>query len=709
MQTIASLYNPDQLSQAELIDRFVVRLKTFQRLFNDIKESKMESAEQHILIEAQRGMGKTTMLLRLSYEIEQTPELNTWLVPIMFNEEQYSISRLFKLWEKIAEHLEETDINFIGLFDEMDALYHQLNDEQNYEKAAFDLLIQRLHDKSKKLILFIDNFGDMFKKFDKTETQRLRGILMTCPDIRIIAATSTIAESFFDYKEPLYEFFKIERLKGLNKKEAEELLLKLGESFSENPVVEILKTQPQRVETLRRLTGGIIRTMILLFEVFLDNKNGDAFSDLEKILDRVTPLYKHRMDDLPKQQQEIVHTIALEWDAISTKDIVAKTRLESKKVSAQLKQLIDNDIIEKIPTHNKNHLYAIKERFFNIWYLMRNGRKNDKQKVKWLVRFFESWCNGETLEKRVLLHIQKLETGNYNVKGAFYLTEALAGVKGISRDLQHQLLKTGRAFLDERDNILSESLSSSDKSLFEKGIRLIKDEKLDEAINVLLKIQNKNDFATNFIIGSNAYLVNKFEQSKKFLTDSLKSIDFEASTKDNSFPITIHIQLASIYKKEKNEVKVLIHLMKANEYATSRNRTEYSDTIQIGKIINAANELIGSMMTKISPVYKYNDYFKTSEGENLFNELIIKEDDSSIQLLFFIFFLNGEFKFLYYLLNSELGQKHNLKNRFKPHYYALMYFMQDKYPNEYLKMGSELKETVEEIIEEVKMMREKYQ
>ena len=30
-----------------------------------------------------------------------------------------------------------------------------------------------------------------------------------------------------------------------------------------------------------------------------------------------------------------------------------------------------------------------------------------------------------------------------------------------------------------------------------------------------------------------------------------------------------------------------------------------------------------------------------------------------------------------------------------------MYFMQDEYPNEYKKMGDELKETVEEVIEEI--------
>jgi tetratricopeptide (TPR) repeat protein len=46
----------------------------------------------------------------------------------------------------------------------------------------------------------------------------------------------------------------------------------------------------------------------------------------------------------------------------------------------------------------------------------------------------------------------------------------------------------------------------------------------------------------------------------------------------------------------------------------------------------------------------------------------------------------------------------NLKEQLKPVYYALMHFMQDEYPNEYKKAGSEIKETVEEIVKEIEHM-----
>ena len=103
--TVAYIYNPQNQTKEELINSYVVRLKTFQKLFKEIKTSKMEHPEQHFLIEGKRGMGKTTLLLRLSYEIENDAKLSEWLIPLVFNEEEYSIRKLFKFWERIAELL----------------------------------------------------------------------------------------------------------------------------------------------------------------------------------------------------------------------------------------------------------------------------------------------------------------------------------------------------------------------------------------------------------------------------------------------------------------------------------------------------------------------------------------------------------------------------------------------------------------------------
>jgi tetratricopeptide (TPR) repeat protein len=71
--------------------------------------------------------------------------------------------------------------------------------------------------------------------------------------------------------------------------------------------------------------------------------------------------------------------------------------------------------------------------------------------------------------------------------------------------------------------------------------------------------------------------------------------------------------------------------------------------------------------------------------------------------LFLLFLAKGQFN----LVDKWLTE-FTLKDRLKPLYYTLMYFMQDKYPREYLRMGSELQETVDEMLARVEELKEKY-
>ncbi|MEM1322598.1 MAG: hypothetical protein AAGG75_20200 [Bacteroidota bacterium] len=390
---LAHLYNPQILEKDELTENFVVRLDIFKRLYQEISTVGMKYPEQHYVIQGNQGTGKTTLLLRLSYAVENDPSLRDWLVPIVFNEEEYGIRRLYKLWLRLAELLGEKQECFRNLGEVMKELSQQFPEDDEFERAAFKLLSDSLHREQKKIILFIDNFGDMLSKFNKDEAHRLRKILQTSADLRIFAASSRTIEAFHDYKHPFYEFFKIEYLKGLNHEQTEELLLKLGERYQLKDFTSTLQQQRGRIEVMRRLTGGVIRQMVILFEVLVKEKNTDAFELLECLLDRSTPLYKNRMDKLPPQQQEIVEAIAHRWDAVSVKEISERTRMGSKIISAQLNQLVKSEVVFKIHTTTKNHLYRIKDRFFNIWYLVRLARNGSIGRVQRLVNFLDYWCS----------------------------------------------------------------------------------------------------------------------------------------------------------------------------------------------------------------------------------------------------------------------------------------------------------------------------
>ena len=78
------IYNPGSQTKNEIIENFVVRLKEFSELFSAIKKDRMLNPPQHFIVQGQRGYGKTTLLLRLKYEIQNNKDLKKWLIPVMF-------------------------------------------------------------------------------------------------------------------------------------------------------------------------------------------------------------------------------------------------------------------------------------------------------------------------------------------------------------------------------------------------------------------------------------------------------------------------------------------------------------------------------------------------------------------------------------------------------------------------------------------------
>ncbi len=509
------LYNPAAQPEGWLIEHFVVRTKVFENLFDDLLHGDMKYPEQHFLIQGQRGMGKTTLLLRLKYEIERTPELNSWMLPIFFNEDSYDLTSLSNLWEKLLKYFDE-------YFNDGNQ-YYQATDKfigrKDYEQRCFDLVIDVLNKKQRKIVLLFDNFGELFlDNLDEQESHRFREILMNCPDIRIVAASAVVLESQNDYSEPFFDFFRVINLNGLSKTETFDLIRKLQEK-SENKIY--IEANRARIETLAILTGGVIRTIIMLYEILLNDNDGSAFKDLESILDRVTPLYKHRMEGLKPQQRRIMDVIAKNWDALGVKEISEKIRdrgmpVASKIISAQLQELERNNFIEKRRTSTKNNLYLVKERFFNIWYLMRHGDKNSQCKVKWLTRFLEMWYADEKtgMDGYIQDYIGKLKTGNYIPTSAINITNALLSSTFTTPVHQAWLLKETENILSEPD---MEYLPRIDEKVLELAVEKINNEQFKEAIGLLENINPKN-FMVLACLGMAYYGANDDEKAILYLS-----------------------------------------------------------------------------------------------------------------------------------------------------------------------------------------------
>ncbi|MCK5536703.1 MAG: winged helix-turn-helix transcriptional regulator, partial [Bacteroidales bacterium] len=506
-------------------------------------------------------------------------------------------------------------------------------EDDDYEIKAFSYLESAIKKKKKKLLLLIDNIDELIGKLSEKEQRRLREILLSSSSFRIVGGSTKMLEQHYDYGKPFYEFFKIIKLTGFTKEESIDFLRSIGKGEQKERMEEIIKTNPARIETLRQLTGGVPRTLVMLFDIFLD-EGGNAFDDLLKVLDEATPLYKHRIDELPPQLQELVHTIAINWDGMYTAEIAKKTRISTKIISAQLGKLEKYDIIES-ESAGKNKLYKIKERFFNIWYLMRFGRKKDRQRVEWLVKFLVSWCTQEELDERAKKLIDKIQEGNMGESYVFHMAEAL-GYAGISENIGHALTEKAREYLLERDSKLGYELSKSDKDFIEK-IEEIMYKGKGNNINKVLEYVNKNKKDSSLVLLWIALMylaVYDLEKAKEYTLKSLNKGNKRAES-----------LLAYIY----------FLLGESREDALTLSKRGYgADNASNTKIVYASVLLWNEDFTQSHQI------FLNWLNDNIMADLYLES--------YFLLLLAKE---QYYQVKNILEDKQfNLKEKYKPIWYA---------------------------------------
>jgi len=660
-------YNPDEISEKDFLEKFVIRVDIFEDIFEDIKNVDFEVANQHYIIVGQRGQGKTSLLRRIAIAINDDKQLAKFMIPIKFSEEQYQIRSLCRFFEVIAEELQENSSEiFPNILDKMESHI----DDDDYDFKCFEYFEDMVKSQNKKLIILSDNIDELLGKLKEKEQRQLRQILITSSTIRIIGASTKMIEQHFDYAKPFYEYFKIIKLDGLDFSESIKFLRVIGNDEQNKKIEQIIKDTPQRIETLRQLTGGVPRTLVMLYDIFIEN-NETAFEDLLKVLDNVTLLYKDRMDNLPSTLQDIVHNIAMNWDGITTKELAKKTRLESKSASSQLKQLEKYHIVE-FESIGKNKIYKIKERFFNIWYLMRFGRKKDRNRVEWLVKFLTSWYEKDELNEKAKDFMNSIKDKNLNENYVYHMCESLS-YAGLDLDVEYRMKQNVKEYLNDKNSKLSSELSSSDHELLVKVFELRDNDKNDEAIK-LLEDSKKSSISILVVLGSLYIEQKEYKKAEEYFFKAAESGDNDACN-----------ALAWLYFQQTKKVDKALELIKQSY----TKKQKFTNTHILATILLWHEDFEES----------YSKFMDWIEYDNAL------EVESFIIVYLILLISKGQ---LYKAKEFLQMPKYQLKDRYKPIWYALMTLMENDFPNEIKKMGSELKQSVSEILELIKLFEKRY-
>jgi hypothetical protein len=383
--TRLSAYNPGALQRDDLVEGFVARGALLDRIKQDLRKPK----PRHRLFVGPRGMGKTTLLRRVYFAaLEDTKIAASW-IPLAFREEQYNIVTLADLWlnclDSLADALEEQGMSTESAT--LDTTIERLRElgQDRIERETLSAIDEEAEKRRRGFLLLVDNVDLMFERLSKDEQWKLREALSN-HRLLLFGSSVTSHSATYEYNAPFYEFFAQESLRGLDDAEVSEVLVLLSERRNTPEVARIVREEPARIRTLRALSGGNPRAIVLVHQVLTSHDRQSVVDDVESLMDMSTPLYKARFETLSKQAQIIVDAMATAWDPVTAARVAKLTRLDVNVVSSQLSRLADDGVVEKVKYPGAKAGFQIAERMFNIWYLMRSSRRT-RQKLIWLVEF----------------------------------------------------------------------------------------------------------------------------------------------------------------------------------------------------------------------------------------------------------------------------------------------------------------------------------
>ncbi len=465
------LYNTGRLDDAEIIAAFSARQSVFDRIIADLAAEKDNSRAQHHLLVGQRGMGKTMLLARVAAEIRTGP-LGERFVPLVFAEEQYAVDRLSKFWLNCLDSLADAQDRAGSAADaaRIDAEVHQISsrlaasakDDNPLAHDALEAFLAASASIKRRPILLVDNLQIVFERISSAQQHVLREVLMRpgCP-ILVSASPSSPPESQ-DYGAAFYDHFKVHYLRPLEVEEMKALMLHLAEISQRPNVRDRILQHPQRLQVLRQLTGGNPRTTATLFFLYAEDFAPSVFGDLENLLDRVTPLYKARFEELSTQQQVIASAIANHWDPVTSRKLSEITGLPMTGISPQLDRLEKTGFLERVSLFEQSSTgYQIAERFFNVWFLMRSASRRQRREVEFLTRFIENFYE---VDDRSRIARQLLSECDFSPDRHIFTKALIASLdnKALAADLErHTTLDALRQKTTEARRRLDEILDLS--------------------------------------------------------------------------------------------------------------------------------------------------------------------------------------------------------------------------------------------------------
>ncbi|OPY86855.1 MAG: Tetratricopeptide repeat protein [Syntrophaceae bacterium PtaU1.Bin231] len=417
-------YDPWETSPEERRATFVGREALIRQLMSAVAEQQGHNTIQHYLILGPRGIGKTTILLAVRDKVRADLAFSGHWLCVQLREEEYFVRTLRDLLYLTLRALADDE----GLADAGD-LAEQAHRERDHDRslaAALDGLRSISETHGKRILLLIDNFDRVFprtptgrrkKGAPENEYRAFRKLLSTESFLMVIGASVRLFEEIAAYDQAFFNFFCPVEIPNLSDDEICEVLRKRAEADENHVFLRQLDGVRDRVRAVTWMTGGNPRLVLMLYDVLRQRDMMPVVQALRETVGGLTPILKHIMDDMPRQQSKTLDALIRLGGVASPSAIADMARLPLNVVTTQLGRLKDARFVA-VEGEGKGRpaFYRVADPMFRTWYQIRYLRPAGRR-IEIFVDFLRAWFSvadrRRFIEDRWKQFRKGLGTGSY--------------------------------------------------------------------------------------------------------------------------------------------------------------------------------------------------------------------------------------------------------------------------------------------------------
>ena len=423
------LYRSGVTSAERLRHTSVARQHLLDNAIESLRGSVGRKSKNHLLFIGPRGIGKTHLLSCIEDVVQSDEALGASVVVVRFPEESNRTLSfadfLIGMCGILKDVLEDEPL--------WTELFAKVQTEEDNARVA-DTLVPAIREENRRrgrtLLIMVENLGEILGRQirDKNDVAALRKFLMADNGCLLLATAPLHFDGITDIGQPFYDFFDIQILENLSFEETVEVIRLNLEWEERRDILDTLEDMRPRLQALYRMTGGNPRLTMMLYELIAHESITSVQEQFHLLLDRISPFYQGRLNDLPPGQRALLECLASMRDQEKTPAaIAARMRMSQQETSSLLKRLSDAHYLRAVghPRDRRSRLYAIREGFFDIWLAM-NLSRGARKRMPFLLDFFSLFYPSIEAreEKRLQLREKLLEEGSVDAGQALdYLSE----------------------------------------------------------------------------------------------------------------------------------------------------------------------------------------------------------------------------------------------------------------------------------------------